>query len=185
MDSTKCQRTTICNNDTPRIVRPWEISPKKYNVHVNDKENSSCTSRVQQTDNKESKERSRVELTPKASRKHLHPKAISMMERWYRDNFCHPYPTEEDVNNFVMHGNITPTQVRKWMANKRVRSNNTLSYNGTIHPKRLRRLQKQSTFGNSANHTTFSPKKLSFQFSMPFQFHHNVLFPVAFHQFQL
>jgi len=55
----------------------------------------------------------------------------------------HPYPTGDVVQHMADLGGISTTQVRKWMANKRSRSFNTLSYNRTIHPKRLQRLQKE------------------------------------------
>jgi len=73
----------------------------------------------------------------------LNPEAVKMMETWYRDNFYHPYPSAEVIAVIVTLGHITTSQVKKWMANKRVRSYNTLSYNGTIHPKRLNRLRKE------------------------------------------
>jgi len=34
-------------------------------------------------------------------------------------------------------------QARKWLANRRVRTCNTLTYNGAVHPRRLRRLRRQ------------------------------------------
>ena len=76
-------------------------------------------------------------------RPYLTPRSINLMERWYQDNRQHPYPSSEVVKYMSDIGGITVTQVRKWMANKRSRSYNTLSYNRTIHPKRLQRLQKE------------------------------------------
>ena len=35
-------------------------------------------------------------------------------------------------------------QARKWLANRRVRTCNTLTYNGAVHPRRLRRLRRQA-----------------------------------------
>ena len=40
-------------------------------------------------------------------------------------------------------GGISAKQVRKWLANRRVRTCNTLTYNGALHPRRLRRLRDQ------------------------------------------
>jgi len=40
-------------------------------------------------------------------------------------------------------GGISVKQVRKWLANRRVRSGNTLTYNGAVHPRRLRRIRRQ------------------------------------------
>ena len=80
----------------------------------------------------------------KGCRKHLSPRAIQLMEEWYRLNFDHPYPSNDMIEYFAAEGSISIVQVKKWMANKRVRSFNTLSFNGSIHPKRLKRLQRMS-----------------------------------------
>lgn len=97
----------------------------------------------------------------KTNRKFLSSKAVQLMERWYQENVHHPYPSDEVVSYFAEHGNITKTQVRKWMANKRVRSNNTLSFNGTIHPKRLQRLKKEHASSRLLRHHPYdrTPKK--------------------------
>lgn len=73
----------------------------------------------------------------------LNPMALEMMESWYERHFHHPYPSNEMVSYFVQHGQLTVGQVKKWMANKRARSFNTLPFNGTIHPKRLDRLRRE------------------------------------------
>ena len=61
------------------------------------------------------------------NRKYLNPQAIDLMELWYRDNQQHPYPSIPDLNKLAHDGHITVAQVRKWMANKRMRSSNTTS----------------------------------------------------------
>ena len=94
----------------------------------------------------------------KGCRKHLSPRAIHLMEEWYRLNFNHPYPTNETIEYFALEGSISVVQVKKWMANKRVRSFNTLSFNGSIHPKRLKRLQRMSLM-----RTTTTPRHVTAQ----------------------
>ena len=89
------------------------------------------------------------DLQGKGCRKHLSPRAIQLMEEWYRVNFDHPYPSNEMIDYFAAEGGISIVQVKKWMANKRVRSFNTLSFNGSIHPKRLKRLQRMSLMRNT------------------------------------
>ena len=76
--------------------------------------------------------------------RHLSPKSLDMMECWYKQHSEHPYPSNEIIYYIARHGQITPAQVRKWMANKRVRCFNTLAFNGAIHPKRLKRLARES-----------------------------------------
>ena len=61
------------------------------------------------------------------NRKYLNPQAIDRMELWYQDNQQHPYPSISDLNKLAHDGHITVAQVRKWMANKRMRSSNTTS----------------------------------------------------------
>lgn len=144
------------------IVRPWETSSRKYVTSSNIASKTvtpSVSQSIQQDchlqlfpfdencnqpkDNKStSTDRTPTRHKIKKSR-HLSPKALDMMESWYSQHFHHPYPSEDIVCYIVKHGHVTATQVKKWMANKRVRSSNTLAFNGTIHPKRLRRLTKQ------------------------------------------
>ena len=82
----------------------------------------------------------------------LNTRALEMMEVWYYDNIGHPYPSTEILDYICKHGNVTTTQVRKWMANKRNRSCNTLTYNSTIHPKRLKRLQRDVSHQKPRHH---------------------------------
>ena len=91
----------------------------------------------------------------------LNPKAVEMMEAWYQDNFSHPYPSTEIVDYICKRGKVTTTQVRKWMANKRNRSCNTLSYNSTIHPKRLKRLQRDTANLRQARERHYSQSHMT------------------------
>ena len=76
-------------------------------------------------------------------RKNLSSTAIMVLTDWYNQHFNHPYPSDQDLQQLATAGDITVTQVKKWMANKRVRSYNTLAFNGSIHPKKLKRLQRE------------------------------------------
>ena len=75
-------------------------------------------------------------------RKFLSDTAISVLSTWYEQNADHPYPEGEVCMALAQRAGISITQVKKWMANKRVRSCNTLSYNGSIHPKKLQKLMQ-------------------------------------------
>ena len=148
MDSPKSTSALECNssryhvvNDTIKFFRPWELDTEIDNKPML----SQCQDSGYDTD-----ESPKNSPSPRhSSKKGLNPKAVEMMEKWYRENFDHPYPSDDVVHHIVMHGGITTTQVKKWMANKRVRSNNTLTFNGTIHPKRLQRLQKRQSLSPS------------------------------------
>ena len=76
-----------------------------------------------------------------AVRAALNPKAVELMEQWYRKNLHHPYPSHQVIRYLAYTGDITVTQIKKWMANKRVRSCNTLSVNGSPHPNHMKKLQ--------------------------------------------
>lgn len=93
-----------------------------------------------------------------ASRDHYTPYKIPMkrhtlssvssdiLESWYYENESHPYPDAEQIEHLAETTQMSMIKVRKWMANKRVRCSNTLSFNGSIHPKRLHRLQREQRF---------------------------------------
>ena len=74
--------------------------------------------------------------------------SISILESWYSANVAHPYPTDRTLSRLAEEAGLTIKQTRKWLANRRVRSYNTLTYNGSIHPRRLqsmvRRRQRQA-----------------------------------------
>ena len=76
-------------------------------------------------------------------RRALSDQAVNVLESWYYRNIHHPYPNDKDVTQLASQGHVSIVQVRKWMANKRVRSYNTLAFNGSVHPKRLQRLQRE------------------------------------------
>ena len=75
-----------------------------------------------------------------AKRKFLNQDAVNVLQAWYDQNQDHPYPDDETVDDLAKQANINSSQVKKWMANKRVRSSNTLAFNGSIHPKKIQKL---------------------------------------------
>jgi hypothetical protein len=81
--------------------------------------------------------------TPRPVCGKLPERATRLMEAWYREHFDDPYPPAHVVQAFAKEGGLTTTQVKKWFANKRVRTTNTLSFNGALHPRRLHRLMQR------------------------------------------
>ena len=80
------------------------------------------------------------------------------MEEWYRQNFDHPYPSDAEVEQLACTGGITVNQVKKWMANKRTRTHNTLSFNGSVHPSNVRRAGRRQQFlAGPATYRKISP----------------------------
>jgi len=71
------------------------------------------------------------------------PVTVRILETWYATNIRHPYPDDVTLSTLASAGGISVKQTRKWLANRRVRTGNTLTYNGAVHPRR--RLQRQHT----------------------------------------
>ena len=51
--------------------------------------------------------------------------AVRIMERWYERNVDHPYPSYDTAEVMARAGGIEVEQVKKWFANKRMRTRNT------------------------------------------------------------
>ena len=63
--------------------------------------------------------------TARGRARQLNPVAVRIMTKWYDQNQQHPYPTSDTVDVMADAGQVTPSQVRKWFANKRKRSGTT------------------------------------------------------------
>jgi len=48
---------------------------------------------------------------------------VDILNKWFYENQNYPYPDDNMTNILAKEANISPKQVRKWFANKRVRSN--------------------------------------------------------------
>ena len=72
--------------------------------------------------------------------KPMTPKAIRLMELWYRHNEDHPYASAAVIDYLASRGDITHAQVRKWMSNKRGRCSNTLPYHERFRSRQKREL---------------------------------------------
>ncbi|CAF1147606.1 unnamed protein product, partial [Brachionus calyciflorus] len=48
---------------------------------------------------------------------------VEILNKWFYENQEYPYPDENMTNALAREANISAKQVRKWFANKRVRSN--------------------------------------------------------------
>jgi len=52
----------------------------------------------------------------------LGAKAVSLLNKWFMENKEYPYPDETTTNQLAKEADISAKQVKKWFANKRVRS---------------------------------------------------------------
>ncbi|XP_063400093.1 uncharacterized protein LOC134684717 [Mytilus trossulus] len=64
----------------------------------------------------------------------IKPEATQILTEWYDAHVTYPYPNDEEVQELENMTNLSAKQVKKWMANKRVRCFNTLSITGNTHP---------------------------------------------------
>ncbi|CAF1049661.1 unnamed protein product [Didymodactylos carnosus] len=52
----------------------------------------------------------------------LGSKAVAILDKWFHSNRDYPYPDDEKTEQLAFEAGITSKQVKKWFANKRVRS---------------------------------------------------------------
>lgn len=57
-----------------------------------------------------------------------------ILSKWYNEHIRYPYPSDLEVEQLAEQTELSPQQIKKWMANKRVRNYNTLSITGNQHP---------------------------------------------------
>lgn len=65
------------------------------------------------------------------------------LNNWYQSHINYPYPTDQEVQELVTLSGLSRKQVKKWMANKRVRCFNTLSITGNQHPIKFKHIKKK------------------------------------------
>ena len=95
-------------------------------------------------------------------RKFLSEYAVGLLNAWYEKHYDHPYPDDSDVDELSVRAGITTLQCKKWMANKRVRSYNTLAFNGSLHPKKLQKMMQVETVASSSSQNGSAGKPRSF-----------------------
>lgn len=111
------------------------ISPTdNRNNNININHNNSRKNNVSSS-TRHKKDELQFENTP-VFRTHrmLTAEATNILSQWYHAHVHYPYPNDEEVDALSQATGITGRQVKKWMANKRVRCFNTLSITGNHHP---------------------------------------------------
>ncbi len=80
----------------------------------------------------------------------LSTEAVQIMNNWYLANITRPYPDDNTIASLVEQTLLNPGQIRKWFANRRMRSRNTYKQTGGMNPlvyygkkRQQRRQQKQ------------------------------------------
>jgi hypothetical protein len=139
----------------------------------------SDTTNIESFDTPGSLKRVRTDETPTLRTSRLLKGGTTViLNEWYNNNVHYPYPSDETVEQLSQAADITPLQVKKWMANKRVRCFNTLSINGKAHPIKFRlpaANKSQSLYNNvqqsqldgsstsSDNTENIQPKRTNYQ----------------------
>lgn len=82
--------------------------------------------------------------------------ATSVLTKWYEHHVHYPYPTDDEVIELTNRTKLSSRQVKKWMANKRIRCFNTLSITGNRHPIKAKLSGKRKTTDNSHSYKQLS-----------------------------
>ncbi|CAF2099075.1 unnamed protein product [Rotaria magnacalcarata] len=95
------------------------LRPQQINSHVRhpSTNSSTCSSPTNQ-------ERSNSPSDDKECRntRFLGSRAVAVLNHWFQSNRDYPYPDDERTDRLAREAGITQKQVKKWFANKRVRS---------------------------------------------------------------
>ena len=95
--------------------------------------------------------------TNKPKRRHcnkpLDNKAVTMLNTWYLANEEHPYPTIQCISQMARKTGLAHAQIRKWLANRRLRSSNTYKKTGRMNPLRYHTIERRMSGEQMRNQT--------------------------------
>ncbi|CAD5117259.1 unnamed protein product [Dimorphilus gyrociliatus] len=94
---------------------------------------------------------------------------IKLMKAWYEENVNYPYPTHNDMLKIAIRARIRLSQVKKWFANRRVRNYNTLPFNSSLHPRKLKKIQEIRTLRDEGRLKLNAPRGKGGKYSLPRQ----------------
>ena len=77
------------------------------------------------------------------SNKPLDNQAVMILNTWYLANEKHPYPTIQCVCQMARKTGLAHAQIRKWLANRRLRSSNTYKKTGRMNPLRYHTIERR------------------------------------------
>lgn len=126
--NTGSQSTGIQPTVNANCQKFTDTSNNNVNMNIESNDVSSASGKMKE-------EELQFENTP-VFRTHrmLNAEATNILSRWYHEHVQYPYPNDQEVDELSRVTGITGRQVKKWMANKRVRCFNTLSITGNQHP---------------------------------------------------
>jgi len=68
----------------------------------------------------------------------LPARAVSILRSWYEDNRDHPYVDGAEAAALAAHCQLSVAQLRKWLANRRLRTNSTKHIAEVVNRRRLK-----------------------------------------------
>ena len=75
--------------------------------------------------------------------KPLDNQAVMILNTWYLANEKHPYPTIQCICQMARKTGLAHAQIRKWLANRRLRSSNTYKKTGRMNPLRYHTIERR------------------------------------------
>ena len=86
-------------------------------------------------------------LADKPKRRHcnkpLDHQAVTVLNTWYLENESNPYPTARCIRQIAKDTGLAHAQIRKWLANRRLRSSNTYKKAGRMNPLRYHTIERK------------------------------------------
>ena len=87
------------------------------------------------------------------SNKPLDNKAVIILNTWYLANEKHPYLTIQSISQMGRKTGLAHAQIRKWLANRRLRSSNTYKKTGRMNPLRYHTIERRMSREQMHNKT--------------------------------
>lgn len=92
---------------------------------------------------------------------------IKLMKAWYEENVNYPYPSHNDMLKIAIRARIRLSKVKKWFANRRVRNFNTLPFNSSLHPRKLKKIQEIRRLKDEGRLKLNTPRQKGGKYSLP------------------
>ncbi|XP_062573442.1 uncharacterized protein LOC134235321 [Saccostrea cucullata] len=112
--------------------------------------------------NDENIESKQPRMSEKPQGKKITADSTRILSAWYDEHIRYPYPSDLEVEQLAKQTGLTQQQIKKWMANKRVRNYNTLSITGNQHPIKFKfkgqRYSDNGTDGKPNNYKQLHPE---------------------------
>ena len=171
-----CQRTPIGILSSP-VQSPDSMASNDIGYSSSPSSSSSCSSSPRTSPPTEyislTRNDSSVSVSPvlmpnkrKPKRRHcnkaLDHHAVTVLNSWYVEHENNPYPTARCISQMAKDTGLANAQIRKWLANRRLRSSNTYKKAGRMNPLRYQTIAQKRSSGQVQNCVdSFDSQKLN------------------------